>query len=415
MANPPNIPGFFFDSEKEKYFPIKMKASYDAEQKRKSEELEKKLSNPDENVKVRLSLNEFMQVFSIGTRTPEFDSVLQRIERMRICEINWPEKIKIDADKGIYYRHFYEQGFYTVQHVIPSQSDCERVIKEFKHRCADLLVDFGVVPVKADDEFNRDFVYWFVKGERVNRSFDCGDGEFEEDLDIFLPGNAGSIANRRNDDSGVTSHFKVVSSLIEDSHGYNVIVSDANDSLIFRGERHETEILFTQYFDGKYHKQSKVPKNLDFICRVPELGVAHISKGGLIQISHSNVPSAGLKLKNSSATWLHYFDHHLYVLTYHGDLVRFNLRHLPASQQELFNVKDLSQLPWSRFRFEDLIVEAAKAVLLVGFRGGQDILVINLNNPTKVVRKISLKNKIESFKLSSDYTNLYIHNLIKRS
>ena len=68
-----------------------------------------------------------------------------------------------------------------------------------------------------------------------------------------------------------------------------------------------------------------------------------------------------LNLKNSSATWLHYFDHHLYVLTYHGDLVRFNLRHLPASQQELFNVKDLSQLPWSRFRFEDLIVEAAKA------------------------------------------------------
>ena len=113
----------------------------------------------------------------------------------------------------------------------------------------------------------------------MNRSFDCGDGEFEEDLDIFLPGNAGSIANRRNDDSGVTSHFKVVSSVIEDSHGYNVIVSDANDSLIFRGERHETEILFTQYFDGKYHKQSKVPKNLDFICRVPELGVAHVSKG----------------------------------------------------------------------------------------------------------------------------------------
>ena len=416
MINPPYIPGFFFDVEKEKYFPIKMKASYDAYMKRKSEELEKSISNADVKVKLAMSPQDLVQVWA--SVPAEFDSILQRIDRMNVFEIQWPEPIKIDADKGIYYRYFYEQGYNTVQHVIPSQNDCELVVKEFKHMCPDLMIDFGVIPVKADDEFNREFLYWFIKGKKMDKSSDeyC---DFNQDLDIFIPktflhkyisyeANRVHIMNNNN----VTTHFKVCSSVIEDSHGCNVIVSDENDCLVFRGRKRERQGLFTEYFDGRYSEQFNIPKNLDFICRVPELGFAHVSLGGLIQIKHQSVPSAGLKLKNSSATWLHYYSHNLYALTYHGDLVRFNLQQM-ASQTELFNVKDLRQLPWSLFSFEDLIIEAAKAVLLVCFRGDKDILVINLNNPTKVVKKIALKYKIQSIKLSSNCTNLYFHYISK--
>lgn len=392
MSNPPNIPGFFFDTEKEKYFPIQMKAAYDAEQKRKSEEFEKmKISNK----KVALTVNDLLEVWP--SPPVEFDSVLQRIERMMICEISWSGTIKIDADEGIYYRYIYEQGSYTVQHVIPSHTECEQVIKEFKHSYPDPVLDFGVVCVNPDYKIGKEYLYWFVKGERVSKSSgECS--EFEENLDIFLP--------VRNDIG--PSHIKVCTSVIQDSHGYNVIVANSEDSLIFRGEHRGRQGIFTRFFDGKHHERFNVQKNIDFICYVPNLGEARIFVGGVIQIHDPNILSTGLKLKSSSATWLHYHSHNLYALTYHGDLVRFDLRQ-SSNQMELFNVKDLSQLPWSLFKFQDLLIEATKAVLLIGFRGGNEILVINLNNPTKVVKKITLQNKIESFKLSSNYSILYIH------
>ena len=369
------IPGFFYDEEKDKYFPIHMKAAYDRARKEKEAEVRRnEIASP-------LDLYKFMR-----NGQNRFDGLIERLDRINVCEINWPHPVQIEEDSGIFYRYMWENGVYTIQHV-NFETDC--ILKEFEYECSDALLEFKVIPnlrtkISGQIGFKYDDGYYFIKGNK-NSSEDI-----ENNLDIIIP-------NSRKTDTVTIG-----------PHGYNIFCNSQDHDI-----RYVTPIVtpdgridyrVVHYWTGPIRATSlRLYDRFELFCerfQVP-YGITRIAEMNLRFFS------------KSTPKWMHYdqeLDKFL-MLTYHGSLYFVGNSKTTTDSQyndiaELFTVKDIYNFDG---KFEDLMIQSQEKVIVMGYRRGKEILMVDWSNPRRIIKTFSLPKPIEQFRLSSDHKNLFVH------
>lgn len=356
-----DLPGFFYDEAKGKYFPIHLKEAYEKQKKALEKEEEKRLV---EESKKTSDLYKF-----IGNSPLKFDSVLEKISRIKVTEIIWPNKLlQIDPDNDIYYRYNGVNGYHCIQHIkISTGEEVDSFISEYESP----LLKFGVLHVDA-----RSKCYHYL---------------------IF----------EKQADTGIKLNLFTPRDIIYSGHSYQSLVNyeaiSCNNRIYFYIiDTNTFSKLELRYIEGGCLSKlcQILPKNFDFFAAFPETGLIRVCKGGLI-----TVKAVDFKLCSSSAKWLHYYEGKLLILTHHGHFVKLTLN--TKEQVVIFDIKDLD-LP--ECRFENLIIDAKGKVVVVGYKNKTDIIFLNWMD-VKVIKKLSYSKLIEQFRISSDLFNLYIHTL----
>lgn len=364
-----DLPGFFYDEEKGKYFPIHMKKTYDKEKRSKEQEQEKKLKEESERTK---DLYKF-----IGNSPVRFDSVSERISRMQVTEIIWPQMVQIDSERGVYFRYKYnwQNECHIIQQVKISTGE---ELKRFKLRYRRVLLKFHVI---YPEDLNEFFLFAIFLNDLHDKNY----------LILSTPENA-------------------IYSFYVDQEFSNFKVFNHHDRLIFSCYRTlncRNRDFATIKDESITFWNERLPSTFDFFAAFPQVGLIEVFQGGWIKIRDNKNGSSesSFKLFNSSAKWIHYYENKLLILTHHGDLVTIELEN--GNQEEIFNVNDLE---FVNERFEDLIIDAKGKVIVIGYTMQKDLFFFNWIEK-KIIKKKSFSKPIKKFELSSNLLNLYIHKI----
>lgn len=349
-----DLPGFFYDEEKGKYFPIHLKEAYVKDKKALAKEQEKNMIKESDKT---TDLYKF-----IGNSSVKFDSISERISRIQVNEIVWRQnKVQIDPERDLYYRYNWENGKHIIQHVKISTGE---EVKTLQVENGNAILKFGVVYDKSD---NRCFHY-FVFGDQVN---------LERELIIVEQ-----------------ESFHFWQKLPPYYPNFDVIYTDG--WFYFCNEERILELTNGHDFITK----ERLPYDFDYLTSFPETGVIYVYKGGLIEFADD--PKKKFKIKKSSAKRIHYHEEKLLVLTHHGQLIILNLK--TGKTEEIFKIKDFD---FPDCRFEDLLIEAKGKVTVIGYKNQKEIVFLNWIDK-KVIKKLTLDKAMDSLQLSNDLSNLYI-------
>lgn len=361
---PKEISGFFYDEEKDRYFPNHMKAIYDKNKEAK-EKAERKLEEAQDT---STYLYKFIRNSSI-----RFDPLAERLARINVYEINWPHQIQIDAEKGSYHRYRWEGGEYSIQQV---KVESDQILNEFRYECSDPLLDFKVfedvaVTVRLNENTSTE-IYCFVKGK--------SDSTVDIENNLYIS----------------TAGFHITDTVTIGSHGYNIAYNKNNKLLSYvipngRGQ------YKTITYNNSLEPVIKVFDKFEFFCEQHGINTDDLK-------SVNNIHSKLKELTKSSAKWIHFSsEHDLYlILTYHGTL--YSIKAKNEEIVELFQVKDIIE-----GEFDDLVVECQGRVILFGFRNGKEIIALDWSNPRKILKRFILSKPLEQFKISADFIRIILH------
>lgn len=368
MAPPKEIPGFYYDEQKDRYFPDHMKADFIKEKKRR--EREELLQNVSAS-SAPIDLNRFMRNSPI-----RFDSLTEKLNRLKVVEIHWPHQIQLNPDKEIYYRYTWKDGEYTIQHIKPFT---DNILREFSYKCSGhVLVDFKVIETEPQS-------YYFIKEEEYSTTSMSGN------LDILSP----------------AFRTMLTETVTYGSHGYNIAYF--NNQLILAQPRNTVSpdgsfrcskiCLFTFILplNTETPASTKPFDPFEFLCY--QHGVDPLQNCFIATYKQLK------KMTGSAAKWLYHDkdQEKLLVLTYHGSLYALG----PQFDDilELFQVEDLLD-----GKFDDLIIRCRGKLLLMGFRRGEEIFAVDWTNPRRIMKTINLSlSALETFEMSSDFSSLQVH------
>lgn len=356
-----DLPGFFYNEDKGKYFPIHLKEAYEKEKKAFKSGKEKKLL---EESRKTIDLYKF-----ISNSPLKFDSLSERMSRIKVNEIIWPNKLlEIDQANDFYYRYNWINGCHCIQHVELSTG---KELQSFKLKNNHVLSKFGLI---RGEDCNESKYFHYLIFEK--------ESDIKHDMFIFTP--------ETKIYSGLSNH----SSLNPDAVYYN-------DRIYFYGYNESSYLeLKVLEADSLFSTCEILPRSIDFLAAFPETGLIQVHKGGLIIFKDME-----FTLFRSSAKWLHYYEGKLLILTYHGQLLALSLS--TKAQDIILDIKDLDL---SESKFEHLIIDAKGKLVIIGYKNSRHLIFFNWIEK-KVIKKLSLTKPIEQFKISLDLLNLYIHTL----
>lgn len=363
-----DLPGFFFDEEKGKYFPIHLKEAYEKE--KKALEIEEAKKRREESEK-STDLYKF-----IGKPPQKYDSLTERINRMQVHEIIWPTKVQIDCEKGLYYQYSWCDDYHVIQHLKLSTGE-EVKIFNVLGSSREVVIKFGVA---FDTETNDVFHYLILKEDE--------NGEFRRRLLMY---------NQTNNWSYIwlEPHFPNFDLIYFENQFYFSL-----DLLLEEGYETDSKILFSMK-DMKAVYEETLLDDFDYLTGFPETGLIRVYKGGIIQVRNTKK----FTLIDSSAKWIHHYDGKLLILTYHGKLTV-----LPLKSRKQHDVFDINDFDLPECRFEDLIIDAVDNLVVIGYRNKKELIFINWIG-RKVIKKLIHSKPVEHFKIAPDLLDLYIQTL----
>lgn len=352
-----DLPGFFYDEDKGKYFPIHLKEAYEKERRASKREQGNKLKEASEKT---TDLYKF-----IGNSPLKFDSVSEKISRIKVTEIIWPNNLQIDPENDFYYRYNWQDGHHNIQHIKLSTGE---EVDRLNIEDARVLLKFGGIYTEDCSKYYQFFI--FGNGLEGNMS-----------LRILTPGNqmysAFLAPNHTNFDLAYHNDRLYYCSCKESFSNVQSIQCLQGDSLVS-----SSEILSDSF---------------DFLVAFPETGLIQVHRGGILIFKNMK-----FKLTSSSAKCLYYYEGKLLILTCHGQLLALTLK--TKEQETIFNVNDFD---FPDCICEDLIIDSKGKVVVIGYKNKKELIFLNWVEK-KIIKKVSLSKSIEQFKISSNLLNLYI-------
>jgi hypothetical protein len=370
------LPGFFFDPEKGKYFPLHMKAAYDKElQKQKNN----KLREESDRILPLNSSGSLYKFLPVGNGNRLFDSIPEKLNRTKIKEIIWRDEIDIHPDAEIYYRYSWINNRINVESVCPETNlSVNTFEREFS--APRPIENFKVLRRSHENEN----YYCFVVNINEYNSFHfyCFD----------------SVSDN-SDKAEITMLPFDFNLQIHSDPSICYLTLDGIRILRLKNNNMVASTIYTQI------------KDIVAIKYIDNFGTIISRRGGTLNVLDNLNESINLAKKlivDSTAKWIEYIEAYkkLVLLTYHGHVLIIDLQK-DLHQTVLFEITNLP-IHKDSFRFEDFQIHLVGKLLFMGYRGGTEILASNAVDGGRIVKAYHLPKPFEQFSVSSDFSRLYI-------
>ena len=404
-----NISGFFFDEDKEKYFPNHMKSWYEKERKAKKEKI--KDQNVDYNSQ---NLDRFMMI-----SRQSCDFILQKLERCQVHEIIWPNDIQIIANENKYFRYSC-LSFSTLCtfEEVQLDTDAETQNQKISDLCVydKLGINIKILKFGFLDVSNKYFY-----------TLQCDNSESSNESPILRVFEINFAHQVKLLEAKYRLRLDLNNPLVvTDSGGFIYEYGEfEKDDKDFRTKSkfRFIEMEISNNVLAKKKENLKISKEVTCFQKF-SMGLIVACTGGKLYFDVDNDvdndndddfrinKNKAYQLEESAVKWMHYHEKMLLVFTFHGNFVLINLE--TGHQQVLFKLSDLSVHSNNNFnyKFEDFKIEAVGKIILVGYRNGTEIAVYNFLEISRgPIRTFSFQKKVEQFKISADFLHLYIHHL----
>lgn len=366
-----DIPGFYFDAEKNRYFPNHMK---------------KVLLKPEikEFTPSLPSQSYHGNYHSRSTMSVSFDRFSERISRFTVKELQWPDQVAFIKGSTDYFRWSWRDCRCVIE-CVTKDGACIDEIFSYNNGVPLTMGTFSkYLYIILDDGSDIDFPY---------RTIDIFDlttlCKVHQDLIAFY---SISDAVIEKEEDGSILYFSPV---ISDNKN---IDKNKNKNLIFIKS-------FPLSHDEKVNN-SRVPCDNNVTSFKYNLDIndvlVSLTGGKMVSINSGNV----FKLEKSSAKWIFNLpiQNRILLLTFHGDFVCLDVE--SGKSDTLFNLADIS----NEMKIEDLLFAETEKndMLFLTWKDSRKIIVFNLFNLSEAPKMLNTTNPIRQIRYDkSDPFTIY--------